>query len=133
MSKDIKERVNGKAFISALDKCQTTKEVLDLLQESMDRETLKDRVNHVNDSVLINNLMAQKARVNILSGCRASHGDLAIMGAHKFCTLTEKSDDMVKSFKERVNLRIRKDVLSANRDKYRASKTAVTVDNSMEM
>lgn len=133
MNKDVKERVNGKAFIDALDKCQTTNEVFDLLSDSMDRETLKDRVGHINDSVLINNLMAQKARVNIQSGFRASHGDLAIMAAHKYCTLTEKSDAKLKDFKETVQLKIRKDILLANRDKYRASKTSTMVDNSNQM
>lgn len=133
MNKDVKERVNGKAFIDALDKCQTTNEVFDLLSDSMDRETLKDRVGHINDSVLINNLMAQKARVNIQSGFRASHGDLAIMAAHKYCTLTEKSDAKLKDFKETVQLKIKKDILLANRDKYRASKTSTMVDNSNQM
>ena len=133
MNKDVKERVKGKAFIEALDKCQTTREVVDLLSSSMDRETLKDRVSHVNDSVLINNLMAQKARVNILSGFRASHGDLAIMAAHKYCTLTEKSDESIKEFKEKVDMQIRKDALAAYKDKYRASQAARTVDNSNQM
>lgn len=133
MNKDVKERVNGKAFIDALDKCQTTNEVFDLLSDSMDRETLKDRVGHINDSVLINNLMAQKARVNIQSGFRASHGDLAIMAAHKYCTLTEKSDAKLKDFKETVQLKIKKDILLANRDRYRASKTSTMVDNSNQM
>jgi hypothetical protein len=135
MSKDIKERVNGKAFITALDKCQTTKEVIDLLSNSMDRETLKDRISHVSNLFVVNKLKDKQARFNIATNpsCKVSREDIAIMAAFKYCELTEGSDDMIKDFKEKVQIKIRKDVLSANRDRFRASQTVRTVDNSLQM
>ena len=101
MSKDIKER--DKAFVATLDKCQTTKEVFDLLSKSMDKDTLKDRVSHVNDMVVINNLKDKQARLNIQSGLRVSHGDLAIMAARKYCDITGDNTNGIKRFKLETN------------------------------
>lgn len=143
MSKDIKDRVNGKAFVDALDKCQTTKDVIDLLANSMSGENLKDRISHVSDLFSVNNLRANVARFNIKTNpsCKVTREDIAIMAAHRYCELTEVSDKGIKEFKEKVHMKIRKDALSANRDKYRASQnerniasqTVRTVDNSLQM
>lgn len=90
MTKSGEERVNGKLFIENLDKCKSKEDVFDLLNRTMDRATLKDRVSHTNNNDLINQLNSVKARVNIEQGCRTSHMDCVTMAADKYRKLTGK-------------------------------------------
>lgn len=100
MTKVVKKGVNGKAFVAALDECQSAEEIFVLLNKTMDKDTLKDRTGHVNDNSLINVLHAQKARCNIELGYRTSHEDCANLAAHRYQQLTKKD---VKSFKAELN------------------------------
>ncbi|MBO5038549.1 MAG: hypothetical protein J6C85_03725 [Alphaproteobacteria bacterium] len=106
MVQENKKGVNGKAFVSALDECQTAEEVFNLLGKTMDKATLKDRVGHVSDNDLINVLHAQKARCNIDLGCRTSHEDCANLAAHRYQQITKKG---VKAFKAELNKHITKE------------------------
>ncbi len=149
MSKDIKDGVSGKAFIASLDKCQTTKEVIDLLSSSMDRYSLQDRVSHLSNMFAVNHMKAAEARIKVAinPSCKFTREDMTIMAAHRYCELTDCSDKGFKEFKEKVHMKIReeiqikKKILSANRDRYRASQNernkaaqpARTVDNSLQM
>lgn len=111
MVKETKKGVNGKAFVSALDECQTAEDVFVLLNKAMDRETLKDRAGHVNDNDLINALHAQKARCNIELGYRTSHEDCVTMAAQRYQQMTGKG---VKFFKAELNKHITKENTKEN-------------------
>lgn len=100
MVQESKKGVNGKAFVSALDECKTAEDVFILLNKAMDKETLKDRVSHVNDNELINALHAQKARCNIELGYRTSHEDCANLAVQRYQKITNKG---VKAFKAELN------------------------------
>ena len=141
MSKDINGKVDGKDFIKSLDECQKTEEVIDLLVSTMGVKALQERLEYVNNNVLINNLEAEQAKYNINSGCKTRRAELVKIGAQKFCLLTEKSNAMIELFKDEMKEKIgkeekaKKEAILANRDRYRASKMAkkVTFSRDMEM
>lgn len=128
MNKDLKDK--AKAFVTALDKCQSTKEVFDLLSTSMDKDTLRDRVGHVNDMVEINNLNDKKARLNIQAGYRVSHGDLAIMAARKYCDIVGDSKNGIRRFKLETNKYLTRKENEKNVEKTQ-SKALETLDMQM--
>jgi len=100
MSKDKTKGINGKAFVAALEECLNAKAIFELLQTTMDKDTLKDRLLHVNDNELINALHAQKAKCNIKLGYRTFHQDCLDMAADRYHTVTKKSP---KFFKAELN------------------------------
>ena len=65
---EVKDVVNGKAFIAELDKCKTPEEIYALLTQNMDAKTLADRSNllqkNYHDNDLIVALENRKARCN---------------------------------------------------------------------
>ena len=100
MVNETKKGVNGKAYVVALDECQTAEDVFVLLHKTMDREVLKDRTSHVNDNDLITTLHAQRARCNINLGYRTSHEDCVNMAAQRYQQITGKGG---KFFKAELN------------------------------
>ena len=101
---EIKETVNGKAFVAELDKCKTPEEIYALLTKSMDSATLADRANllqkNYHDNDLIVALENRKAICNAELGFRTSHEAKVIMAAGKYMKLKGTTGHSVKDFKK---------------------------------
>lgn len=101
MSKENKEKINGKEFVAALDGCLVTKDIFDLLDKTMDKSTLKNRLLNVRDNDLVVALNAQVARFNAGQGLRTSHQDCVNMAADKYQQINKNKG--VKYFKAELN------------------------------
>ncbi len=100
MSKEVKKNVNGKEYVVSLESCQSPKEIFELLDKTMDKETLKNRLQNVRDNDLVVTLNAQVAKFNAGQGLRTSHQDCVNMAADQYQQLTKKG---VKFFKTEMN------------------------------
>ncbi len=101
MSKENKEKINGEEFVVALDKCRSTKDIFELLDKTMDRDTIKDRLKNVRDYDLVVNLNAQVARFNVKANKRTSHQDCVNMAADKYLQLNKNRH--IPYFKAQLN------------------------------
>ena len=102
---EVKDVINGKAFVAELDKCKTSEEIYKLLTGMMDSKKLADRVGllekNCHDQDLIVALESNRARMNAEFGFRTSHEALVIMAADKYIKITEgKTGHKVKDFKK---------------------------------
>ena len=101
-----RKKIDGKAFINALDKCQSSDEVFGLLYKTMGPEKMKDRAKNVSDLTSVVKLNARVAMHNTLRGNDTSNQNCMEMGAAKYLSLTGKD---MKKFKAEVNkLRLEK-------------------------
>lgn len=103
MSKEEKPRkeIKGKEFVAALDECHTTKDVFELLDKTMDKDTLKNRLQNVRDHDLVVTLNAQVARFNVGQGLRTSHQDCVNMAADKYLQINKNRH--IPYFKAQLN------------------------------
>ena len=101
---EVKDVVNGKAFIAELDKCKTPEEIYALLTKNMDSKTLADRSSllqkNYHDNDLIVALESNKARCNADLGFRTSHEAKVVMAAGKYMKLKGTTGHSVKDFKK---------------------------------
>lgn len=100
MSKEVKKELNGKKFVSDLDECRSSQEIFELLDKTMDKETLKNRLHNVKDNDLVVALNAQVAKFNAGQGLRTSHQDCVNMAADRYQQINNKG---VKFFKTEMN------------------------------
>lgn len=105
MNTEVK-KLDGKAFIADLNKCETIKELFTLLDKTMDRATLKDRMSNIDklneknvDLILAFHAANAKAKGG-LKGVKISHQDCVNMAA---CRYKELSGRGYKSFKIELN------------------------------
>ena len=101
---EVKDVINGKAFIAELDKCQKPEEIYALLIQNMDAKTLADRANllqkNYHDNDLIVALESNKARCNAGLGFRTSHEAKVVMAAGRYMKLKGTTGHSVKDFKK---------------------------------
>jgi len=77
------EKKKGKAFLEALDKCQTSEEIINLLCKTMPLDIIKDRSGHVTENPLVLNFRKAAMRVNIEQGYEPRHGDMVMLAVEK--------------------------------------------------
>ena len=73
MSKEVKKELNGKEFVASLEGCRSSQDIFELLDKTMDKDTLKNRLQNVRDNDLVVALNAQVAKFNAGQGLRTSH------------------------------------------------------------
>ena len=83
------ESKKGKAFVEALDKCQTAEEVINLLCKTMSLATIKDRASWVTDNPLVLNLRKTALTVDIKRGREPRHGEMVMLAVEKGSHLTK--------------------------------------------
>lgn len=93
------EKKKGKTFLEALDNCQNTEEVINLLCHTMPLATIKDRAGYVTENPLILNFRKEAMRVNIKAGYDPRHGDLVMLAVEKGSHFEK---DGIKGFKEKL-------------------------------
>lgn len=107
------KKLDGKAFVAELNKCQTPKDIFALLDRTMKRDVLKVRMSNIDntfkknvDLILAFHAAIAKANVN-RKGVKTSHQDCVDMAVDHYNTLTHRG---YKGFKIELN-------------KYQAQKT----------
>ncbi|MCM1323426.1 MAG: hypothetical protein NC218_04630 [Acetobacter sp.] len=105
MNTEVK-KLDGKAFIEELNKCGTTKELFTLLDKTMDRATLKDRMSNIDklneknvDLILAFHAANAKAKGG-MKGVKISHQDCVNMAVSRYKELTGRG---YKGFKIELN------------------------------
>lgn len=105
MNTEVK-KLDGKAFIEELNKCTTTKELFTLLDKTMDREVLKDRMSNIDklneknvDLILAFHAANAKAKGG-MKGVKISHQDCVNMSVCRYKELTGRG---YKGFKIELN------------------------------
>ena len=101
MSKEVKKELNGKEFVATLEGCRSSKDIFELLDKTMDKDTLKNRLQNVRDNDLVVALNAQVAKFNAGQGLRTSHQDCDNMAADKYQQINKNKG--VKYFKAEMN------------------------------
>ena len=62
-----RKKIDGKAFMKSLMDCNNSKEVFDLLGQTLGSERMKDRAKNISDLPAIVKLNAVKAKINLRS------------------------------------------------------------------
>ena len=97
MSKEVKKELNGKEFVASLEGCRSSQDIFELLDKTMDKDTLKNRLQNVRD----NALNAQASNFNAWQGLLTSHQDCVNMAADKYQQINKNKG--VKFFKAEMN------------------------------
>ena len=77
------ENKKGKAFVEALNKCETAEDVINLLCKTMALDIIKDRVSHVTDQPLVLNFRKAALEQNIKGGYEPRHGEKVMLAVEK--------------------------------------------------
>lgn len=85
----LSEKTKGKAFIEALDKCETPEDVINLLCKTMPLDKIKDRAGYVTDNPLVLNFRKAALEQNIKGGYEPRHGEKVMLAIEKGSHLTE--------------------------------------------
>ena len=93
-----KKGIDGKSFLTRLEQCHTSKDIFELLHNTMDNNTLKERLENLSDNDLVVALNKQRAIVNIQHNPQyyTTHQDAVILAAAKYMEITKGN---VKDFK----------------------------------
>lgn len=102
MTKDSK-KLDGRTFVQTLAGCDTSEKVFDLLQSTMDKDTLRDRISHISEHPSVIHLNARVAEINAQKGLRTSREDCVVMAAHRYHQLNPDKKEPIKSFKLELN------------------------------
>ena len=100
------KKLDGKTFVEDLDKCQTPKDIFALLDRTMPRDILKERMTNIDklnekNVDLILAFHAANAKANAgRKGVKTSHQDCVNMAVHQYNTLTRRG---YKGFKVELN------------------------------
>ncbi len=100
------KKLDGQAFVKELDNCKSSKEIFALLDKTMPRDVLKDRLSNIdklNDKTvnLIIAFHAANAKANAgRKGVKSSHQDCVNMAVNHYNTLTNLG---YKGFKAELN------------------------------
>ncbi len=97
---DKRERVNGKEFEKALNNCQTSEEIFELLGKTLGAESMKDGVKNMSNQPSIVNLLVKKAELRIKNNLDFPPQCCMDMAVAKYCKLTGGS---VEKFKVKNN------------------------------
>lgn len=102
------KKLDGKAFVVELDKCETPKDIFALLDRTMKRDILKVRMSNIDklnakNVDLILAFHAANAKVNAKAGAKGvkiSHQDCVNMAVHHYNSITHRG---YKGFKIELN------------------------------
>lgn len=83
------EKTKGKAFVEALDKCETPEDVINLLCKTMPLDKIKDRAGYVTDNPLVLNFRKAALEQNIKGGYEPRHGEKVMLAVEKGSHLTK--------------------------------------------
>jgi len=83
------ENKKGKAFVEALNKCETAEDVINLLCKTMTLDIIKDRASHVTDQPLVLNFRKAALEQNIKGGYEPRHGEKVMLAIEKGSHLTK--------------------------------------------
>lgn len=93
------EKKKGKLFAEALDRCESSEDVINLLCNTMPLATIKDRAGHVTENPLILNFRKAAMLVNIDGGYEPRHGDMVMIAVEKGSHFEK---DGIKGFKDKL-------------------------------
>lgn len=100
------QKLDGKAFVAALEKCETPKDIFTLIDRTMSRDILKDRMSNIDklneknvDLILTFHAANAKVRAS-RKGVKISHQDCVNMAVNQYNALTRRG---YKSFKVELN------------------------------
>ena len=91
-----RKKIDGKAFMKSLMDCNNSKEVFDLLGQTLGSERMKDRAKNISNLPAIVKLNAVKAKINVGNGSDVSHQNCMDMAVAKYCELTGNSIQQFK-------------------------------------
>lgn len=100
------QKLDGKAFVVALEKCETPKDIFTLLDKTMSRDILKDRMSNIDklnekNVDLILSFHAANAKVRASrKGVKISHQDCVNMAVNQYNSMTRRG---YKCFKVELN------------------------------
>lgn len=93
-----KKGIDGKSLLTSLEQCHTSREIFEVLHNTMDNDTLKERLGNLSDNDLVVALNKQRTIVNIRNNPQyyTTHQDAVTLAAAKYIEVTKGS---VKDFK----------------------------------
>lgn len=102
------KKLDGKAFVAELDKCETPKDIFALLDRTMKRDVLKVRMSNIDklnakNVDLILAFYGANAKLQAKTGAKGvkiSHQDCVNMAVHHYNTMTHRG---YKGFKIELN------------------------------
>ena len=120
-----RKKIDGKAFMKSLMDCNNSKEVFDLLGQTLGSERMKDRAKNISDLPAIVKLNAVKAKINVGNGSDVSHQNCMDMAVAKYCELTGNSIQQFKIENNKYATQI-----AANEKQVSISTKAPTISNT---
>ena len=93
-----KKGIDGKLLLTSLEQCHTSRDIFEVLHNTMDNNTLKERLENLSDNDLVVALNRQRTIVNIQHNPQyyTTHQDAVTLAAAKYTETTKRS---VKDFK----------------------------------
>ena len=120
-----RKNIDGKAFMKSLMAGNNSKEVFDLLGQTLGSERMKDRAKNISDLPAIVKLNAVKAKINVGNGSDVSHQNCMDMAVAKYCELTGNSIQQFKIENNKYATQI-----AANEKQVSISTKAPTISNT---